>query len=411
MSARTDIRVPPLKYLVAGAAALFTLVLVAFAAHSPEAFSKQGYLNLRNKLGLGSDGMPLNTPGAAGAVNAAAAEGRTSGLGGAEDWALKGGETNGTLANAAFVFLARNRDLWDVVSAMQSLQDRIPKLRPYPWVFLNDEAFTDEFKRHTSQIAGGPCHYGLVPKEHWEEPSWIDENKAAAERQKMVENKVIYGGSKTYRRMCRFQSGYFYRHPLVQQYDYYMRIDPGVKFLCDVDYDPFVMMRDQKKKYAFTVSLYEYESTIPTLWQTTKDFIKEHPEHLAKPNAMDWVSNDGGETYNRCHFWSNFEIGDLNFFRSQAYSDYFDHLDRAGGFSYERWGDAPVHSIAAALFLRPDELHYFSDFGYYHIPFTTCPPDAGDKRTCTCNPKMDQNFYDFWYSCSPKWRQLYGGGI
>lgn len=38
------------------------------------------------------------------------------------------------------------------------------------------------------------------------------------------------------------------------------------------------------------------------------DFIKANPEYLAKPNMMDWLSDDGGETYNRCHFWSNFEV-------------------------------------------------------------------------------------------------------
>lgn len=37
-----------------------------------------------------------------------------------------------------------------------------------------------------------------------------------------------------------------------------------------------------------------------------------------------------------CHFWSNFEIGRLSFFRSAPYLQLFDHLDRAGGFFYER---------------------------------------------------------------------------
>jgi hypothetical protein len=33
--------------------------------------------------------------------------------------------------------------------------------------------------------------------------------------------------------------------------------------------------------------------------------------------------------------WSNFEIGDLDFWRGEAYSKFFDHLDEAGGFYYE----------------------------------------------------------------------------
>ena len=30
----------------------------------------------------------------------------------------------------------------------------------------------------------------------------------------------------------------------------------------------------------------------------------------------------------------------------------------------QRWGDAPVHSIAAALFSKPSQIHFFEDIGY-----------------------------------------------
>lgn len=124
---------------------------------------------------------------------------------------------------------------------------------------------------------------------------------------------------------------------------------------------------------------------------------------------------------------------------------FFEHLDKSGGFSYERWGDAPVHSIAAALFLKPEEIHYYRDMGCkptfslslslprhqtctdtlslssrhpfnppsslfsppflsstdFHNPFLTCPPeDLPNRSTCTCNPRHENNFYDHWYSCS-----------
>jgi alpha 1,2-mannosyltransferase len=57
----------------------------------------------------------------------------------------------------------------------------------------------------------------------------------------------------------------------------------------------------------------------------------------------------------RC-LMKNSEIGSLAFLRSQAYSDYFEYLDKAGGFSYERWGDAPVHSLAASIFLNTSDM-------------------------------------------------------
>ena len=48
------------------------------------------------------------------------------------------------------------------------------------------------------------------------------------------------------------------------------------------------------------------------------------------PEAME------GENYNMCHFWSNFEIARLDFFRSKEYNDFFEMMDRSGGFWTER---------------------------------------------------------------------------
>lgn len=63
---------------------------------------------------------------------------------------------------------------------------------------------------------------------------------------------------------------FFFRHQLLEKYKYYWRVEPGVTFFCDLHYDPFLVMQDEKKVYGFTISLYEYQRTIPTLWETTK---------------------------------------------------------------------------------------------------------------------------------------------
>ena len=75
----------------------------------------------------------------------------------------------------------------------------------------------------------------------------------------------------------------------------------------------------------------------------------------------------------------------MEFFRSAAYRAYFSTLDKAGGFYTERWGDAPVHSLALAMFTKPEQLHYFEDIGYSHPPFQHCPPDW-IGCDCACNP-------------------------
>jgi alpha 1,2-mannosyltransferase len=84
---------------------------------------------------------------------------------------------------------------------------------------------------------------------------------------------------------------------------------------------------------------------------------------LARNDSLSFVSDDG-MGYNLCHYWSNFEIVDLSFVRSQAYTSYFSTLDKAGGFFYERWGDAPVRSIAASIMLNRSEIWQIDYAGY-----------------------------------------------
>ena len=95
--------------------------------------------------------------------------------------------------------------------------------------------------------------------------------------------------------------------------------------------------------------------------------MAEHPEYVRDDGALAWLKdsekrpehNEKANGYSTCHFWSNFEIADMEFWRGRAYEDYFEHLDRAGGFFYERWGDAPVHSIALGLFEDASRIHWF----------------------------------------------------
>lgn len=56
--------------------------------------------------------------------------------------------------------------------------------------------------------------------------------------------------------MTRFQSGYFFRHPLMMDYEYYWRVEPGVSYHCDIDYDVFALMAAKKYKYGMTGNLY-----------------------------------------------------------------------------------------------------------------------------------------------------------
>lgn len=56
--------------------------------------------------------------------------------------------SDNSLANATFVMLVRNSDLDGTISSIRALEDRFNSKFGYPYVLLNDEPFSEEFKRY-----------------------------------------------------------------------------------------------------------------------------------------------------------------------------------------------------------------------------------------------------------------------
>lgn len=160
-------------------------------------------------------------------------------------------------------------------------------------------------------------------------------------------------------------------------------------------------MAQHKKVYGWVITIVETANTIPTLfdnilqWRALVEsansgFAKfgsqlKLVDYWRKGELWDFFLKDPSNTlrgkqnvqeeYNLCHFWTNFEIGDLRFFRGREYQSLFQHLDKAGGFYTERvcglqlirclivdlflaqWGDAPIRSLATGLIAGFDKVH------------------------------------------------------
>ncbi|TVY14032.1 Alpha-1,2 mannosyltransferase KTR1, partial [Lachnellula arida] len=294
---------------------------------------------------------------------------------------------------AALISLVRNSELEGIMQSMRQLEFRWNRKYQYPWVFFNDEPFTEEFKAATRKLTSAKCYYEVVPKEHWSLPDWIDEGRFMNSLEYLGTIGVGKGWLVSYHHMCRWNSGFFYKHPFLRNYDFYWRVEPDVHYSCDIDYDVFRFMRDNNLNYGFNMNILDDARSFPSLWTRTRNFAATHP-HLLHPEAdLDWLldSSNGGE-YNSCQFFSNFEIGSLNFWRDEANEAYFDWLDKAGGFYYERFGDAPVHTLSVTMFLPKREIWFFRDIGYQHDINYHCPPHREGK--CSCEPtRMDENFY------------------
>jgi hypothetical protein len=82
---------------------------------------------------------------------------------------------------------------------MKMIEDRFNRIYKYPWTFLNDEPFTEEFVNHTTRIASGEVQHGLIPHDQWSIPEWIDQDKFRSSMKDFSDRNIIYGGSESYR--------------------------------------------------------------------------------------------------------------------------------------------------------------------------------------------------------------------
>lgn len=299
--------------------------------------------------------------------------------------------------------------------SMRDLERTFNSKFNYPWLFLNDVPFTLAFTEAVRKETKAEVRFEVVPKEDWEVPHWINNDLYQESVQMLVEQDVQFSSKLSYHQMCRWNSGKFYHHPALRDIKYYWRVEPHVHFFCDIDYDVFAWMQDHNKTYGFTINLYDNPQSVASLWPSTQEFIAEHPEFLHSNNAIKWLEDGEARPdnkihangYSTCHFWSNFEIGDMDFWRSPAYEAYFKHLDRAGGFFYERWGDAPVHSIGLGLFEDKSKIHWFRDIGYQHIPFFNCP-NSPKCSGCTAGRFTDGESWLNREDCRPNWFKFVG---
>lgn len=317
---------------------------------------------------------------------------------------------------AALIALVRNEELQGIVSSMKQLEDKFNSKFGYDWIFFNDKPFTKQFKQETKAATESKCTYIHLPASEWDEPEWIDKQKADTLSREMAEkHNVQYADLTSYHKMCRWNSGPFFMNHALKDYDYYWRVEPNVNYYCSIDYDVFAYMQDNDKDYGFVLNLYDSPHTIKSLWPTTVDFFQKFPQYVHPNNSRQWLiqtsrpdHNDYTGGYSTCHFWSNFEIGSLSFFRSKQYQEYFDYLDRAGGFFYERWGDAPVHSIALALMTDKSRIHWFKDIGYNHVGYSNCHSSSKCKG---CVPGRFTHWGELnTENCMAEWFKVAGDG-
>ncbi len=156
------------------------------------------------------------------------------------------------------------------------------------------------------------------------------------------------GFSIGYRHMCWFFSGGMYDQSILQDYKYYLRLDTDSFILSPINYDIFKMMSDGGYRYGFIEEAIQKDdpAVIEGLWDFAGGTVSGIDEGLM--------------------YYTNFEIGEIEWFRNGLYHMFFKRIEWNGGIYIKRWGDAPIKYLGVTLFMPPQWKIPVKGFTYQH---------------------------------------------
>lgn len=263
--------------------------------------------------------------------------------------------------NSVIVYLARSAeaDVKDLTKSLALLKKNFLKKFSYPVIVFVEDSFSEDWKKQVRSESGVDCRFETV---HFEIPSFLASQNFP---EYVLEPKFNMG----YRHMCRFFSGAIYQEPALRDYKWYWRLDTDSFVTGRVRYDVFKFMEQNGLKYGYSWVTHDSPVVTEGLWSLTKRFLEDNriqPEFLGK-----YLDSQG--EWDLSIFYTNFEISDLDMWRSGNFKKYFDFIDRDGGIYRHRWGDTPIHLLAVSSFLPEDQTHCFSDIPYKHQGFIIDP--------------------------------------
>ncbi|OAD04904.1 glycosyltransferase family 15 protein [Mucor lusitanicus CBS 277.49] len=303
---------------------------------------------------------------------------------------------------AAYIAFAHGdkESLSDLRQTMRTIEDVFNKHHHYPYVIFTDDDLSTEYKELVASITQGDVRFEKVTQYEYGYGNTTDQFRALLARNYL---KDTQGNTEEFRFKSRLMAGTIFNHAVFDELDYFWRFEPGTEYMCPIDFDPFQYMLDNHKEISYSMASYEKQETIPSLFKAVTKFKRQHAEwhpsvDVADDSLMSLMTNEDDGQYNRCYFWNSFQIATTRFFKSEAYQAFFEFIDKEDGIFYERWADPVIQSLAAALFLDRNQVHFWEDVGYrYRYLYNHCPSERAIWERCSCRP--EQSFDQDGLSC------------
>lgn len=167
------------------------------------------------------------------------------------------------------------------------------------------------------------------------------------------------GFSMGYRHMCRFFAGDIFSNQVLKKYKYIWRLDTDSFIVEPIKYNVFDKLKNNNCIYGYINIQHDHPGVIKNLWELSKQYFQTiNKDHIFRLPDINFHKNRV--------FYTNFEIFDMDWFRSKDYQDFFSFIDSTAGIYKYRWGDHSIRYIGVNSLADPYQIYFFNDIKYVH---------------------------------------------
>jgi len=281
--------------------------------------------------------------------------------------------------NATLLYLTSHDSnrISELLNSLQALEKHYLQYWPIAVTIFSDGEFSKEVQARMRLLIPHACEVVFV------HTGWVFNTPPYefSENEKWGINNYHPEFGIGYRNMCYFYFNRIMWHKHMRNYRWYIRLDTDSFIQSSVSYDFIDYVMCTGCTYGWYASSIDADWATNELDKVTLEFLKEVHEssiiindttHGGKPMTLpvdkDFFSTritPNGYT-DRFIYYNNFEIVDLDWMRSDAYTKYAEYLRKSGGIFKYRWGDAPMRTLAAHLLLKKQRVCRITGFDYIH---------------------------------------------
>jgi len=166
-----------------------------------------------------------------------------------------------------------------------------------------------------------------------------------------------------YRHMCRLHAYEVFKVLRKLGFHWYWRLDTDSMLPGRIPYDPFDYLSVRNKSFGYVLVDIDNHPCLPSLWNLTVHFLSKEGQQVSLPDEY-WDSLN--KRYNNHIVYNNFEVAEIAFWDDSMSQQYFETIEKSNGIYLNRWGDAPIHTLAAYLWHSWDKIAILPDFPYAH---------------------------------------------